>query len=313
MRWGLFGLRELGLFGLGFCGLTALGGCVAYSPPDLADPPAAASAEPPIAICYEPDQDVVSRVTPADCRGRVVTEEEAEALADARARRHRAQIIGDRQSRPDDKVEIRTAGSGFYINSQGQVLTGFHVVARCAAVTVSTITGGRTPAHVVVSDYGLDLAVLQTKARPKSFARFNPAPDRDRSLTGSVVGYPALGAATIVPSRTPVEAWPAQLTSGGTEFSVEGRIRAGHSGSPVLDQSGRVIGLIRSKVDAVTTYRETGQVVEDVAQAVTNETIFRFLAPQHVSHVTQARGPELSDDEILERASAFAARVECWN
>ncbi|WP_158047043.1 S1 family peptidase [Skermanella pratensis] len=297
----------------------ALGGCAGLAAPEPAAPasPAGAEALPPVVTCHEPGRDLVLRVAPAECRGRIIDEAEAAALATARARRQRAQIVGDRRSRPDDKVEIRSAGSGFFINGQGQVLTGFHVVARCAALTVSTVEGGRKPASVVVSDYGMDLAVLQAKAKPKRFARFNPAPERNRGMDASVVGYPALGAATVVPSRTAVEAWPAQVTSdmlgGGTEFSVEGRIRAGHSGSPVLDETGRVIGLIRSKVDEVTTYRETGRFVDDVAQAVTNETIFRFLAPQNIAYTTQARGPALSDEDLLDRASAFAARVECWN
>lgn len=298
---------------------SALGGCAGLAAPESAAAPAnpAGTEAPPVVTCHEPGRDLVLRVSPSECRGRIIDEAEAAALATARARRQRARIVGDRRSRPDDKVEIRSAGSGFFINAQGQVLTGFHVVAHCAALTVSTLEGGRKPASVVVSDYGMDLAVLQARAKPRRFARFNPAPERNRGMDASVVGYPALGAATVVPSRTAVEAWPSQITSdmlgGGTEFSVEGRIRAGHSGSPVLDETGRVIGLIRSKVDEVTTFRETGRFVDDVAQAVTNETIFRFLAPRNIAYATQARGPALSPEDLLERAGAFAARVECWN
>ncbi|UEM20093.1 serine protease [Skermanella mucosa] len=295
----------------------ALGGCAGLAAPGALPNAARAETPPPVVICHEPARDLILRVAPAECRGRIIDEAEAAALASARAQRQRAQIVGDRRSRPDDRVEIRSAGSGFFINGQGQVLTGFHVVAHCAALTVSTVEGGRKPASVVASDQGMDLAVLQAKAKPKRFARFDPAPGRSRGIDASVVGYPALGAATVVPSRTAVEAWPAQVTSdfagGGTEFSVEGRIRAGHSGSPVLDGTGRVIGMIRSKVDEVTTFRETGRFVDDVAQAVTNETIFRFLAPRNISYATRARGPELSGDDLLERAGAYSARVECWN
>jgi len=256
---------------------------------------------------------VVTRLPASQCGGRVISGEEAASLAANRTRRIRSQIAGANRGRPGEKVDIRTAGSGFFINLQGQVLTGFHVVAHCSALTVSTVRGGRVRAQVVASDYGSDLAVIQTKAKPERFARFNPAPERNRGVAASVVGYPALGAATIVPSRTAVEARPNQVIGDGTEFIVEGRIRAGHSGSPVLDETGRVIGLIRSKVDEVTTFRETGQFVDDVAQAVNNETIFSFLQPQHISYTTEARGRVLSDDEILDRASVFAARIECWN
>jgi len=291
--------------------LLPLCACANNAPSEMAA--AVAVPPPPVVLCYDDGQDVVTRSPASDCKGRVVTTDEADALAATRIRRLRNQIARDKRGRPGEEVEIRTAGSGFFINPQGQVLTGFHVVAHCAAVTVSSTRSGRTPAKVIASDYGADLAVLQTKAKPERFARFNPAPERNRGTDASVVGYPALGAATIIPSRTAVEARPTQLFGDGTEFIVEGRIRAGHSGSPVLDETGRVIGMIRSKVDEVTTFRETGQFVDDVAQAVNNETIFHFLLPQHISYTTEARGRVLSDDEVLDRASAFAARIECWN
>ena len=102
-----------------------------------------------------------------------------------------------------------------------------------------------------------------------------------------------------MPSRTAVEARPTQVIGDGTEFIVEGRIRAGHSGSPVLDETGRVIGMIRSKVDEVTTFRETGQFVDDVAQAVNNEPIFRFLLPR--TFPTPPR-----------RAVASCPMTRCW-
>ena len=286
--------------------------CANNAPSEIA----AAAAPPPqpsVVLCYDSGQDVVTRLPASACKGRIITADEADALAAERTRRVRSQIAGAKRGRPGEKVEIRTAGSGFFINPQGQVLTGFHVVSHCTALTVSSVRSGRTPAKVVASDYGVDLAVLQTKAKPERFARFNPAPEQNRGTDGSVVGYPALGAATIVPSRTAVEARPTQVIGDGTEFIVEGRIRSGHSGSPVLDETARVIGMIRSKVDEVTTFRETGQFVDDVAQAVNNETIFRFLSPQNISYTTEARGRVLSDDEVLDRASAFAARIECWN
>jgi serine protease Do len=283
--------------------------CANNAPSELAVMPPPA----PVVLCYDGRQDVVTRLPTADCKGRVITGDEAAALAEARTRRVRSQIAGANRGRPGEKVEIRTAGSGFFINPRGQVLTGFHVIAHCAAVTVSSGRSGRTAAKVIASDYEDDLAVLQTKARPERFARFNPTPERIGRTDASVVGYPALGAATIIPSRTAVEARPGQVIGDGTEFIVEGRIRAGHSGSPVLDETGRVIGMIRSKVDEVTTFRETGQFVDDVAQAVNNETIFRFLLPQHISYTTEARGRTLPDDEVLDRASAFSARIECWN
>jgi serine protease Do len=287
-----------------------LAGCVNNVPAEMAS---TAAMPPPVVLCYDDRQDVVTRLPASQCGGRVISGEEAASLAANRTRRIRSQIAGAKRGRPGEKVDIRTAGSGFFINPQGQVLTGFHVVAHCSALTVSTVRGGRVRAQVVASDYGSDLAVIQTKAKPERFARFNPAPERNRGVAASVVGYPALGAATIVPSRTAVEARPNQVIGDGTEFIVEGRIRVGHSGSPVLDETGRVIGLIRSKVDEVTTFRETGQFVDDVAQAVNNETIFSFLQPQHISYTTEARGRVLSDDEILDRASVFAARIECWN
>ena len=107
---------------------------------------AVAAPPPPVVLCYDSGQDVVTRLPANACKGRVITTDEADALAAARTKRVRSQIAGAKRGRPGEKVEIRTAGSGFFINPQGQVLTGFHVVAHCAALTcLPRVAAGRRP------------------------------------------------------------------------------------------------------------------------------------------------------------------------
>ena len=89
--------------------------CANNAPSELAVMPLPA----PVVVCYDSRQDVVTRLPAADCKGRVITGEEAGALAEARTRRVRSQIAGANRGRPGEKVEIRTAGSGFFINPRG--------------------------------------------------------------------------------------------------------------------------------------------------------------------------------------------------
>src|SRR5690349_7668661 len=89
----------------GLCRAVAallLSGCANNAPSEMA----VAVPSEPIVLCYDSRQDVVTRLPASDCKGRVITGEEADALAAARTKRVRSQIAGANRGRPGEKVEI---------------------------------------------------------------------------------------------------------------------------------------------------------------------------------------------------------------
>ena len=168
-------------------------------------------------------------------------------------------------------------GSGFVI-SPGHVLTNAHVVAGVnLGLMVTTYTGAKYPARVVLYDPERDLAVLDVPgltAPPLHFAG-----QADDGTPATVVGYPESHPLAVVPARI-----GQYLTVGGPDIYQTGSvnrqiypIRAqvpgvlpGNSGGPLLSADGQVYGVVFA---ASTYYHDVGyaltaaEVESDVAAA----------------------------------------------
>ena len=140
------------------------------------------------------------------------------------------------------------SGSGFVWNKEGHIVTNFHVVYGANAITVLMADRSEYRAKVVGVDPDHDLAVLQTQAQSdalvpvtvgssgnlrvgqKVLAIGNPF-GLDHTLTTGVVS--ALG-------RT-IKAMSDRTIDG--VIQIDAAVNPGNSGGPLLDSSGRLIGI----------------------------------------------------------------------
>ncbi len=139
-------------------------------------------------------------------------------------------------------------GSGFILDTQGRIVTNYHVIADAEEVEVVLADGTAASARVIGADAYYDLAVLQIDVDPshlrpvelgsssdlrvgqRVIAIGNPF-GLDRTLTTGVIS--ALG-------RTiERESGPAL----GEAIQTDAAINPGNSGGPLLDSRGRVIGI----------------------------------------------------------------------
>jgi S1-C subfamily serine protease len=163
-------------------------------------------------------------------------------------------IVAERKDSIED-----SSGSGFIYDSQGHVVTNFHVVEGTTGVEVFFADGTPMKASVVGFDLDSDLAVLQLKNVPpellrpvelgdssqvqvgqRAIAIGNPFGDFEQSMTVGIVS--AVG--RVVRS-------PNSRFSNAELVQTDAAINPGNSGGPLLDSRGRVIGvntLIRSTV-----------------------------------------------------------------
>jgi S1-C subfamily serine protease len=258
-----------------------------------------------VVSCLDEDRGTVSRVAAGLCAGKVVPEDVAQERRAERARLARAVVAAP----PDEGAgKIAAVGTGFFVGARGEVLTNQHVVEGCRALTVLVPGVGRRQATPLARDEAADLALLDTAAPPPARARFSAAPGLTQSLHGSVVGFPSLGAPTVTATLTAVR--PAD-PSRGSSFSLLGPIRHGHSGSPVLDQSGLVIGVVRARVDPALAEAATGRRIENVGVAVTPGVTLDFLDAHGVEVDRAVPGPAAGDAAVLREAGRWTVRVEC--
>lgn len=172
-----------------------------------------------------------------------------------------------------DSCSERIEGSGF-VFAPDHVMTNAHVVAGVVHPFVY-VPGAPTSlaAKVVEFDPHTDVAVLYVpglSARPLSFAGTGQT-----GQDAAVLGYPGDGPLTVSPARIR-EALHAQGQDiyGKSQavrdiYSLRAIVRPGNSGGPLVDSSGRVLGVVfaASRTDAQTGYALTAAQVSAAAAA----------------------------------------------
>ncbi|MDO4918287.1 MarP family serine protease [Kocuria sp.] len=141
-------------------------------------------------------------------------------------------------------------GSGF-VAQPGTVVTNAHVVAGVDQPVVQTRDGRVYSAQTVHYDAASDLAVLRVPGLSEA-----ALPLRSSVTPGETVsfaGYPLGGPYTLRPATVQGEAVaPVQnVTTGETQtrsiIQIAGNVEQGNSGGPLLDDSGRVLGVVFAK------------------------------------------------------------------
>jgi len=266
--------------------------------------------------CWDEARGIVQPVRRKRCTGREVTTAEAARLKDGYERRKlRSMTRSDTISRAEAKrsVQFHSAGAGFAINPDGAILTAAHVVRDCDAVELR-IPGSarRLPVRVRRMDASRDLAILDSGYRVRTYLRFAPyLPPEGEPV--AVVGYPQEGHIRLTPRLTPAlvsYTFSDPRTNGS--LGVIGDVRRGHSGGPVLDSRGRVIGVLRAKIDSVAARRLTGRIVKNLAVVTEARAVSDFLEKTRTRHaIDGTAGRERTESGLHTIGSAATVRLDC--
>ena len=142
-------------------------------------------------------------------------------------------------------VPQRGKGSGFIVNKDGYILTNNHVVEGADKIKVTLLDGRSFDAKKVGQDPTFDLAVIQIKAPDLPVLLLG---DSDATEVGEwvvAIGNP-LGFENSVTAGV-VSAKNRTLQAPGVNFQgfmqTDAAINPGNSGGPLIDLSGRVIGI----------------------------------------------------------------------
>ena len=148
-------------------------------------------------------------------------------------------------------------GTGFEIDSSGNIVTNDHVVAGATSIRVVTQTGGSYVAKLVGADPTTDVAVVHIKA---SSAQLHPLSFANSSAVEVGDGVVAIGdpfGLTDTVTSGIVSALNRTITSPNGHpitgaIQTDAAINHGNSGGPLLNAQGRVIG-ITSQIESGTS------------------------------------------------------------
>jgi serine protease Do len=165
-----------------------------------------------------------------------------------------AQFFGYDRARPREiRQTLQSLGSGFIIDPAGYIVTNQHVVERAAdlKIQVTTNDGKTYNAHYIAGDDKTDLAFIKIDA--KAAFPFISLDNISPNLLGEtviVVGN-AVGYGSSI-SRGVLSAVKRNITIENTEYKdlvqTDAAINPGNSGGPVIDISGRLVGISSAKM-----------------------------------------------------------------
>jgi len=141
--------------------------------------------------------------------------------------------------------EKRGLGSGIIVSRDGYILTNNHVVQDAADITVTLSNGRQLKARSLGGDPRLDLAVIKVNANGLPTA---PMGDSDRLQVGQLViaignplGFERTVTTGIVSAlRRTLRGPTAELEN---LIQTDAAINPGNSGGPLVDSSGKVVGV----------------------------------------------------------------------
>ena len=219
---------------------------------------------------------------------------------------------GSGQGKNAKPLARSSSGSGIVVSRDGLVLTNQHVVKQCDAYEVIDESNRRLKAALQAVDTTNDLALLTVKEEFPAAAllRKDAAPKLGESVT--VVGYPLVA---VLGTRPSVGFGHVAATAGirgnPVQMQISVPIQRGHSGGPVFDQAGNVIGVVVAKLDALKVAQRMGDLPQNINFAIRGDVVESFLEAQGASYTPSNSSARLENTEIASRGALVTVRVRC--
>ncbi len=204
------------------------------------------------------------------------------------------------------------SGTGIIISSDGDILTNNHVVEAAAqqgTITVAFSDGTTTPAKILGRDPKTDLAVIKVDKNGLTPATFGKSSDlavgEEVIAIGSPFGLESTVTSGIVSAlNRPVSSsdGTGQNTTVFPAVQTDAAINPGNSGGPLVDLSGRVVGINSAIRSGGTTSASAGSIglgfaiPIDLAKSVADQLV-KGETVQHALIGVTVR-PAVSSDDI---------------
>lgn len=212
-------------------------------------------------------------------------------------------IAGANAQAPRRRV---ATGSGFIVNTAGDVVTNRHVVEGCSSARI--LPGNIDSRNIQLSEVD-DLAVIRTNSTASTAASISPKelPELGESILAA--GYPLRSVLDNGLSITSgLVSAIGDMDGEQAEFQFSAAVQPGNSGGPVLNLSGQVVGVVVSRLDSDAV----GTSVQNVNFAISLPSLLDFLHASRVPIGARTSAPELATKEVARRARQYVVIIECW-
>lgn len=172
---------------------------------------------------------------------------------------------------------IKSSATGFFITSDGFILTVCHAVDEASKIEV-LYNQKRYAAKVVCKDTSNDIAVLKIEDNNLPFLSIVSSSAVKLGNAVFTIGYP----------RTTVQGSDPKYTEGSVSslsglnndskcFQISVPVQPGNSGGPLVNEKGEVVGIITSKLNDIAILLITGSIPQNVNYALKSSFVLPFI------------------------------------
>lgn len=230
-----------------------------------------------------------------------------------------AQFFGYNRVRPREiRQTLQSLGSGFIIDPAGYIVTNQHVVERAAdlKIHVTTNDGKTYNAHYITGDDKTDLAFIKIDAETAFpfISLENISPNllgQTVIVVGNAVGY---GSSI---SRGVLSAVKRDITVDDTEYKglvqTDAAINPGNSGGPVIDVSGRLVGISSAKMAFTPQGVPTQGMGFAIPAEVVRDSVNRFKKVAQKQATPKNQPASTADSSVPNAEKLFGLQLQDLN
>jgi S1-C subfamily serine protease len=192
---------------------------------------------------------------------------------------------------PEKREDVAVA-TGFFVSDAGHLVTAWHAIKQRPKLSVILPGRRRVEAVLLKSDPAKDLALLKVAAIT-SYLYVSHSDGVPAGMDVVAIGYPLISVQGLNPKITRgIVNSSSGIRDDPFSFQFSAEIQPGNSGGPLIGPGGTVVGVIRSKLDALKLSQLTNDLAQNVNYATKSSLLIAFLRGTHAIAGTRPLDPE---------------------
>lgn len=196
------------------------------------------------------------------------------------------------------------------MSDDGYIITNNHVIDNCSDIQVFMDKTAPVQAREIARDTTNDLALLATALKPPAIA----APRLSVRLGESVAAFGYPHADLLASSGNFTQGNVTALGGIGDDsryLQTSAPVQAGNSGGPLLDQSGNLVGVVTSKLNAIKVVEASGDLPENVNFALKSSVLANFLETNRINYAQGSATLALKPEDLADEAKSMSVFILC--
>ena len=213
----------------------------------------------------------------------------------------------------DDKLISIGAGTGFFVSSQGHIVSNNHVVGVCRKVTTK-INGKVYNLDILATDRVNDLGIVKANFKPRSYLSIKSS---GAKLGEDIValGYPLTS--RLSDSVKITKGIVSSLSGPENNYSqiqIDAALQPGNSGGPVLNTGAEVVGVASAGLSKLYMAKTAKFIPENVNFAVSAIILANFLKANKINYSGENFfSKNYSTNELAKIGEPVTLQLYCMN